>query len=311
VAADFCMGMAMVGLHGGVSAPERMKLLARARTIFEQEQAQGRLVIALCMSAYVAAVTADFESAEQHLARALELVEQPHLQPFRGLWLYGCGMVRRYQSRPEEALAAFAQALPLTRNGGDARTLFYVLNNLAALHQEIGHIDEAVDQFRAVIEHLRRSPLTDAQMLAFAHNWYAHALTVQGSLPEAQAQVMLSLPQCRRTLGIRHFAGMLALLAARQGRLRDAALLVGCDDAARARRGEVRSRADIRMLEATLALVGAVHAPSELAAWRLEGAALDEDGAIALASAGVGVAGPESPARAPGRRAHSARFRTP
>ena len=59
------------------------------------------------------------------------------------------------------------------RNGGDARTRFYVLNNLAALHQEIGHIDEAMDQFRAVIEHLRRSPLTDAQMLAFAHNWYA------------------------------------------------------------------------------------------------------------------------------------------
>ena len=80
---------------------------------------------------------------------------------------------------------------------------------------------------------------------------------------------------------------MLALLAARQGRLRDAALLVGCDDAARARRGEVRSRSDTRMLDAALALVGAVHAPSELAAWRLAGAGLDEDATIALASAGL------------------------
>lgn len=287
VVADFCGGLAMIGLHGGVNAQEREKLLERSRAIFEQEQAHGRLVIALCMSAYVSAVTADFESAERHLAQGRALIEAPAMHGFRGLWLYNCGMVRRYQGRTEEALAAFAQALPLVRSGGDARTRFYVLNNLAALHQEIGHIDEAVDQFRAVIEHLRRSPLTDAQMLAFAHNWYAHALTVQGSLAEAQAQVMLSLPQCRRTLGIRHFSGMLALLAARQGRLRDAALLIGCDDAARARRGEVRSRADTRMLEATLALVGAVHPPSELAAWRLEGAGLDEDAAIGLASAGL------------------------
>lgn len=291
VAADFHMGLAMVGLHGGVSAQERMTLLARTRAIFEQElaqeEAQGRLVIALCMSAYVGAVTADFEGAERHLARGLELIEQPHLHGFRGLWLYNCGMVRRYQGRTEEALAAFAQALPLVRAGGDARVLFYVLNNLAALHQEIGHVDEAVDQFRAMIEHLRRSPMTDAQMMAFALNWYAHALTVQGTLSEAQAQVMQSLPHCRRSLGLRHFAGMLALLAARQGRLRDAARMVGCDDAARARRGEVRSQTDTRMLNATLALVGAVHAPAEVAAWRLEGAGLDEDAAIALASAGL------------------------
>lgn len=299
VVAEFCTGLVMVGLHGGVSAPERMKLLERARRIFEQEvarkeatevqEARGRLVIALCMSAYVGAVTADFESAEQHLARALELIEQPQMQGFRGLWLYNCGMVRRYQGRTEDALAAFSQSLPLNRKGGDARTLFYVLNNLAALHQEIGHIDEAVDQFRAMIEHLRRSPLTDAQMMAFALNWYAHALTVQGTLAEAQAQVMQSLPHCRRSLGLRHFAGMLALLAARQGRLRDAMRLVGCDDAARARRGEVRSQTDSRTLDAVLALVGASHPPVEVAAWRLEGAGLDEDAAIALASAGLNV----------------------
>lgn len=282
--AEFSLGLALVGLHGGISAQRRMQLLDRACDIFERQPPDGLLALSLCSSAYVAAVSGDFDSAERRLVRCREVVEQPGLRAFKGTWLYCTGMVRRYQDQPAQALAAFSQALPLVRSEGNARTLFHVLNNLAAIHHELGHVDEAVAQFRGLIDHLQRSPLADAQMMAFALNWYAHALTGQGALEEAQAEVLRSLPHCRRSVGLRHFAGMLALLAARQGRLREAALLIGCDDAARQRRGERRSPSDERTMAAALALIGAVHPAAGIEAWRLEGAGLDEDATVALAS---------------------------
>ncbi len=285
VVGEFSLGLALVGLHGGISAQRRMQLLDRACDIFEQQpSAHGLLALTLCSNAYVAAVAGDFDSAERRLAQCRALVEQPALRAFKGTWLYCTGMVRRYQDQSMAALAAFSQALPLVRPEGNARTLFHVLNNLAATHHELGHVDEAVAQFRRMIEHLQRSPLTDATMMAFALNWYAHALVGQGALEEAQVQVLRSLPYCRRSLGLRHFAGMLALLAARQGRLREAALLIGCDDAARARRGEKRSPGDERMIAAALALIGAAHPAALIEAWRLEGTGLDEDATAALVS---------------------------
>jgi hypothetical protein len=123
--------------------------------------------------------------------------------------------------------------------------------------------------------------------MAFALNWYAHALAGQGALEEAQAQVLRSLPHCRRSVGLRHFAGMLALLSARQGRLREAALLIGCDDAARERRGERRTPSDERTRAAALKHIGAAHPSASIEAWRLEGAGLDEDATVALVSQGL------------------------
>ena len=282
VVAEFSLGLALVGLHGGISAQRRMQLLDRAW----RSSSDSRRTAAgphLCSSAYVAAVSGDFDRAERRLVQCRELVEQPGLRGFKGTWLYCTGMVRRYQDQPVQALAAFSQALPLVRSEGNARTLFHVLNNLAAMHHELGHVDEAVAQFRGVIDHLQRSPLTDAQMMAFALNWYAHALTGQGALEEAQAQVLRSLPHCRRSVGLRHFAGMLALLAARQGRQREAARLIGCDDAARERRGERRSRRPAHDgghpgAHRRRACGGRIEA------WRLEGAGLDEDATVALVS---------------------------
>lgn len=287
VVAEFSLGMALVGLHGGISAQRRMQLLDRACEIFERQPPHGLLALTLCSNAYVAAVSGDFDSAERRLAQCRELVEQPGLRAFKGTWLYCSGMVRRYQDQPVQALSAFSQALPLVRSEGNARTLFHVLNNLAAMHQELGHVDEAVAQFRGLIDHLQRSPLTDAQMMAFALNWYAHALAGQGALEEAQAQVLRSLPHCRRSVGLRHFAGMLALLSARQGRLREAALLIGCDDAARERRGERRTPSDERTRAAALKHIGAAHPSASIEAWRLEGAGLDEDATVALVSQGL------------------------
>jgi predicted ATPase/DNA-binding winged helix-turn-helix (wHTH) protein len=274
--AEFKLGLAMVGLHGGVDARTRMQLLDEARQCFEQMPPHTLLVYTLCMRAYVAGICGDFAVAGQSLRQAEALVALPPLAPMRGLYLFCKGMVCRSEGRPEDAYEAYSEALPYARQG-DARTLFYVRNNLAAVHHDMGHLDEAVDQYRAALGYLRASPRTDAMMMAFVHHWYAHALVAQGALDEALAQVLASVPYCRRAIGLRHFAGMLALLFARQGRLREAALMLGCDELARQRRGESVMPFEQRGQDAALALVRAVHGPAQVAAWRLAGRLVDDE----------------------------------
>jgi tetratricopeptide (TPR) repeat protein len=282
VVARFQFGLAMVGLHGGVEGAERLRLLDAALATLERHPPSVVLVYALCMRGYVAGICGELTLARRTLDRVHALMQLPPLAPLRGIPLYIEGMVRRFEGRPHDALAAYTEALPYVRRHGDGRTLFYLQNNMAAVHHEMGHLDEAVDQYRRAIATLEASPRTDAEMMAFVLNWYAHALTAQGALDDALEQVRRSLPYCRRSVGVRHFAGMLGLLAARQGRLREAALLLGCDDAARQRRGEVRTPFDQRTMKAILALVGAEHAPERVAVWRLQGTALEEAEVAAL-----------------------------
>ncbi len=283
VVARFKFGMALVGLHGGLDAPTRLRLLDEALVTLERHPPQVVLVYTLCMRAYVAGICGDLRLARDSLERVQQIVQQtPALALMRGTTLYIEGMVCRYEGRPQQAFAAYTEAMPYVRQTGDGRTLFYLQNNIAAVHHEMGHLDEAVDQYRATLAHLEASPRTDAEMMAFLLHWYAHALTVQGALDEALALVRRSLPYCRRALGLRHFSGLLALLAARQGRLREAALLLGADDAARQRRGEARTPFDQRALSATLSLVGAAHAHERIAVWRVQGMALDEGQVVDL-----------------------------
>lgn len=282
VVARFQLGLAMVGLHGGLDGPARLVLLEAAAQKLERHPPQVMLVSVCCVRAYVAGVCGQLLLARESLQRAAELVQRPELSMLRGVLLYIEGMVCRYEGRPDAAFAAFTEAQPFVRRAGDGRTMFYLHNNLAAVHHELGHLDESVAQYRATLRMLQASPRTDAEMMAFVLNWYAHALTEQGALDEALAQVERSLPYCRRSLGLRHFSGMLALLAARRGRLREAVLLLGCDDAARQRRGESRTPFEMRAMATTLALVAAVHPHERVAVWRLQGSALDEDEAQAL-----------------------------
>lgn len=276
VLARFQFGLAMVGLHGGVEGRERLRLLDAALAILERHPPSMVLVYALCMRGYVAGICGDLALARGTLDRVHALTQPAPFAPLRGLPLYIEGMVRRFEGRSHEALAAYTEALPYVRRHGDGRTLFYLQSNMAAVHHEMGHLDEAVDQYRRAIVALEDSPRTDAQMMSFALLWYAHALTAQGALDEALEQVRRSLPYCRRSVGLRHFAGMLALLAARRGKLREAALLLGCDDAARQRRGEVRTPFDLRTMKAVLALVGAQHGEERVVVWRVQGGALEE-----------------------------------
>jgi predicted ATPase/DNA-binding winged helix-turn-helix (wHTH) protein len=288
VVAHFHQGLALVGLHGGLSAAQRKERLHQALAIFRRDGPPGALAIALTVLSYVAAVSGDFATANGCLAECEQRLGSAMPRSLRCTWLYSQGMLRRYEGRHADALAAFEAALPLAREVGNARHLFYVLGNLAMAYRELGQLEQALAGFDATLEHLRRSPLTDAQMMAFALMWSAQALADAGRLAEAQQRVAEAVPLARRSTGLRHFAGFLAHLAAHQGRAEAAARLLGCDDAARERRGEPRIPSDERELQATLALLAPLAPAAQLQAWRRIGRELDDGRVQALVLAGSG-----------------------
>ena len=241
VVAEFSLGLALVGLHGGIGVQRRAQLLDRRCGIFEQQPPDGLLVLSVCIERLRGRRERRFRQRRAPAGAMPPLVEaagaarlQGHLAVHARAWCGATrtGRCRRWRPSPRRCRACARRA---TRARSSTCSTTW-----PRCTRSWGMSTRRWPSSAALIDHLQRSPLTDAQMLAFALNWYAHALTGQGALEEAQAQVLRSLPHCRRSVGLRHFAGMLALLAARQGRLREAALLVGCDDAARQRRGERR-----------------------------------------------------------------------
>ena len=51
---------------------------------------------------------------------------------------------------------------------GNARHFFYVLSHLAVAYRELGRLEQALAGCGATLEHLRRSSLTHAQLMAVA-----------------------------------------------------------------------------------------------------------------------------------------------
>jgi len=285
LASRFRFGLALVSLHGGLGTDRRQVLLERALAGFLQLGLAHMAAHALTAMTHVAIMRGDFAAAQARIEQARELIgpQAPHY--LRALNLYMQGMVYRYAQRWPEAVQAFTQALGPAQRGGDLRNVFYVFNNLAAVYLEMGEVDQAVAHHRATLD-LARGPRFDSQMSGFSLAWLARALTVKGSLAEAQSVFEQALPHLRRTVGVRHFCGYIAELAAQQGRLADAARLIGCDDAGLAQRGVARSPQDARTLQATLALIGAAHPAAQIEAWRAEGGPMGEDDVAALVRAG-------------------------
>ena len=279
--ARFRFGLALGGLHGGLSTERRLELLVHAKAAFEGLGELNWMARTLFVMAYVATVRNDLASAQAYLDEARGVCTEQAPVSLRALFFFMQGLTHRTAERHAEAIDALTQAASLAQAAGDSRAYSNVLNNLGALHFEMGHVEEAVVHHRALLALGRRMHF-DSEMMAFTLGWLSHFLAVQGSLDEAQATASEAVPYMRRTIGVRYFCGLFAALPAAQGRLADAARLIGADDAGRARRGETRSRADQRTLDATLGQIAAAHAGTQIDTWRTEGSLLDEDAIIAL-----------------------------
>ncbi|WP_280155519.1 winged helix-turn-helix domain-containing protein [Piscinibacter sp. XHJ-5] len=281
-AARFRFGLALVTLHGGVTAARREQLLESARAGFASAGKPHEQVLTLLLKVHADCIRGDFTAAQEAIDQAQGLCGDDGPVVLRAHIGYAQGFVHRNSDRRAEALQAFTQALPLARAAGDARNCFNVLNNLGAVQFEMGNVDEAVGHHRSLVEQGRRAHF-DSEMMALSLGWLSCFLAAQGSLEEARQIAREAVPYMRRAIGVRHFCMCFAMLAARQGRDADAARLRGADEAARARRSAARTLVDLRTLEATLSQIEADHPQSQVAAWHAEGALLDDDAIVALA----------------------------
>jgi predicted ATPase/DNA-binding winged helix-turn-helix (wHTH) protein len=282
LAARFRFGLALVTLHGGVTAARREQLLENAAAAFSRLGKPHEQILALLLKVHSDCTRSDFTAAQGALDEARALCGDAGPVMLRAQLGYAQGFVHRHNNRRTEALQAFTQALPLAQAAGDARTCFNVLNNLGAVHFEMGRVDEAVEHHLALVERGRRSHF-DGEMMALSLGWLSCFLAAQGSLEEAQATVREAVPYMRRAVGVRHFCMPFAMLAARQGRHADAVRLRGADEAARAHRSLARTVVDLLTLDSAIAQIEAAHSSAEVELWRAEGAVLDDDAIVALA----------------------------
>jgi len=285
--AGFEFGLAVVGLYA-LPYEERMALLDSASRIFQEHGQIGRLIPAQCMAAYISAVAGKYAKAQQHLDACEPLFARiPALAAMRPRWLFPAVVMHLGRGHAAAALECIERALPLAHAAADSRTEAYLLTNRGVALHAAGRLEEAQHALLAFLE--GGGPRTKFNMAAteaFAHSYLIRLDVERGAVDRAAARLREALPLMRGATGVRQFAGTLAYLAAKQGRLREAALLQGADIAGRKHRGEATPWLEQKVAAATRSCVLERHTAAELAAWHAEGATLDDAAVAALASSG-------------------------
>jgi len=198
-----------------------------------------------------------------------------HLQALHQTTL---GALRQRQHRPEDARAAYLQALAMRQAMGDQRRALIMMLNLADLAFSCGDAAEAATLgAQAAAEAERQGDLALLGVvlgnLAAAQLWLGQVAPALGSLHRA-------VPLLREGDGLVWFMDVGAWLLACQGRTGDAAMVLGHADAALARRGVTRQTSELRVLDRLLAELHKHHAAAEVQAWRQAGQAWRESDAV-------------------------------
>ena len=184
------------------------------------------------------------------------------------------------QGRMEDSLAAALRQAAIREQGGNEIGMHYAMSNVIAAENQLGRPEAALARARRSIARLDVIGGSGGA----GHLWLGVLISeallgrVDAAIAAGRTAYALLL---REGDEMRVFSG-LALCAALQGRLPDAARIVGYADAAMARAGAserhwtmIRTRLD--------PMLGAGLAPEELARLRAEGAAMREEDAVRLA----------------------------
>lgn len=223
--------------------------------------------------------TDELPAAEQALADTQDAVAgHGHL---RALHRTTLGALRQRQGRDAEALQAYEEALQLRRAQGDARRTLIMLLNLGDLACSSGQPAQAVNWGRQAESEARRQG--DEALLAVILGNLATAHLFLGDVHAADACARQAAPRLQRSDGLAYFVDTLAWLAGQQGRLTEAAHLMGAADAALAARGVVRQPAEERVRQALQGLLASGAEAQRVAAWQAQGRHWSEAQVLAAA----------------------------
>lgn len=225
------------------------------------------------------------------LARAREAIAEAdrHQSPDWPAWMWMFRVqvtvrMRLLAGDTTSSAAELQRELDRLAAAGDAegRSTFIVRTDLALDAMVQGEFERARQQLDALVNTGRRQRRDPHRMSVLLVHW-VYALAELGRIGEARAAVAEALPFLRRTGLWGVFAPMLALVAAREGDLAAAARLLGAGDAQFARSGLARTLLERRAEEQLRELLAAQ--PREAVdGWIGEGAVLDEEGFVRVAS---------------------------
>ncbi|MFN0184608.1 MAG: ATP-binding protein, partial [Aquabacterium sp.] len=181
-----------------------------------------------------------------------------------------------------ELLACREQELRLARELGWAQMAQAAETNICAALIDLGRHREAAERARALLQRLDETGDENNANLAWALYMLGEALLAFGALEEAHALVPRLLAAERR-FGTSMAWTWVLRLAAAQGRLNTAALLLGHVQQVRARSQDSADLGERESLEEVSAAVRAALGDDAAAALAAEGAALGDEAAAALA----------------------------
>jgi hypothetical protein len=180
------------------------------------------------------------------------------------------------------AKAALERQIALARLAGSSDAMLGAQSNLADVALAAGDADEAV---RLGIEVERQASISnrDRHNLAIARVNLTGALLAQGSLGQARAMAAAAWPMAKEFLRLDWLMDNLALLAALEGRGRDAAKLCGYGDAIYAAKGAARQINEARTAMRAEQLAREKIGEAAFERCKTEGARLGEDDIATLA----------------------------
>jgi hypothetical protein len=180
------------------------------------------------------------------------------------------------------AKAALQRQLALAQRAGSADAILQTQTNLADVALAAGDVDDAV---RLGIEVERQASIGNRHgyHVAIARVNLTGALMEQRSLGQARAMAVTAWPLAKEFLLLHGLADNVALLAALEGRARDAAKLCGYGDAIYAANGVVRQINEARTVKRAEQLGRENIGDAEFERCRAEGAGLGEGDIAAIA----------------------------
>jgi hypothetical protein len=230
VAGDLMLAAAALTKHSDLG--RRSDLFQKAAEHYADAGLGSRQYRALCSAAETAAIGRKPEKAQAILELARVIEDPTWPMAVRALFVVVEAAVLSARNDVEAAVPAWGRALELERatRGPAVATL----TSLADAELTIGLVDAAEQHLREAAEVAeRRGKVTDRWTYILAN--LTAARLMQGDLAGARASAAEGWPHARRLDADAWWADHLALLAAREGRPRTAALLLGLADAAYAR----------------------------------------------------------------------------
>jgi predicted ATPase/DNA-binding winged helix-turn-helix (wHTH) protein len=255
--------------------------LERAVALFRTAGARADLYQALAGLAVVTALAGDGAASGAAADDAAALHDPAW--PAASRWpLLSARIFHLHQAgRHAECHQACEEALRVAEAAGDDSLMRVALVHLEQSAAIQGRWEEAVAIGRELVARNRRAPFARAPGVVLGN--LATALTMTGRLDEALGVAREAAAANARDGLLWNFLDPIALLALRRGRVREAALALGCADARNAWRGGQREPNEQRLRDQVLAtLRQALPAPA-LRDLLSEGGALDEQAAAAAA----------------------------